>query len=104
MRVLVVPNLKEFEVVMGGDEGVGGEDEVRNKEREILLEALVDCVCLLEEERNGVSVATNGNGNANGNSGGEELATRLKDKIGDLVANKVLALGRPGLVKTVLEC
>ena len=94
--MLIVPNLKDFETVIRDESII--EDETRSKEKEILLDALVDAVCLLEEE----SVGVFQNGLANG--GGGESASKLREKVGDLVASKVLELGKPKLVKVILEC
>lgn len=74
------------------------DDEIRAKEKEIVLETLVDAVRLLEEDAVGVLT----NGLANG--GGENLGPRLRDKVGDLVAGKILELGKPALIKAALGC
>lgn len=94
--MLIVPNLKDFETVIRDESII--EDETKTKEKEILLDALVDAVCPLEEETVGVFQ----NGLANGS--GEELASKLREKVGDLVAGKILELGKPRLVKVILEC
>ena len=93
-RKLFVPNLKEY-----GDylrETLEGDDESKRKEAEMVLVALVDAVKPLEGDSIGM---------ANGLSVGdaEEVKEKLKDKIGSLVAERVLELGRPKLVKAILE-
>ena len=93
-RKLFVPNLKEY-----GDylrETLEGDDESKRKEAEMVLVALVDAVKPLEGDSIGM---------ANGLSAGdaEEVKEKLKDKIGSLVAERVLELGRPKLVKAILE-
>lgn len=74
------------------------DDEIRAKEKEIVLEALVDAVRLLEEDA--VGVLTNGLTNG----GAENFGPRLKDKVGDLVTDKILELGKPDLIKVALGC
>lgn len=96
VRVLIVPNLKDFEILLRDDTAI--EDEIRTKEKEIVLQTLINAISLLEDE----SVGSLQNGLANGD--GMDLATRLREKVGDLVADKLLELGRPRLVKAVLEC
>ena len=93
-RKLFVPNLREY-----GDylrEALDGDDEDKRKEAEMVLVALVDAVKPLEGDSIGM---------ANGLSAGhiEEAKEKLREKIGGLVAERVLELGRPKLVKAILE-
>ena len=95
VRALIVPNLKAFEVLIrdGGPE----EEPTKKAEKEEVLSALVAAVAVLEAETLGVE-----HGMLNGE--GEGLAGMLREKVGELVAERVLEMGRPRLVKAILEC
>lgn len=103
VRVLVVPNLKDFEMVLvsagaGAERGVD-DDPARKLENEKVISALVQGIETLEA--NSIAAV---NGFANGDNGLEFLAQKLREKIGSLLAERVLALGRRTLIKAVLEC
>lgn len=89
-----MPNLKEYEGLI---KDVISEGEGPKKvEAEMVLGALVKAVMKLE----GDSVGT-----VNGFGGGkeEEVLPRLREKVGGLVAARVFELGRPRLIKAILE-
>lgn len=98
VRVLVVPNLKDFEMVLGNERGVD-EDPARKLEKEKVISALVQGIEILEA--NSVAAV---NGLTNGENDDGFMAQRLREKIGPLLADRVLGLGRRTLVKAVLEC
>ena len=93
VRALILPNLKEYEVLIR--EPI--EDDLPNKaDAEMVVGALLGALRSLEEE--GVSLT---NGFVNGDS--EEIRARLSAKVGELIGSRILGLGRPQLVKTVLS-
>lgn len=94
IRAIVLPSLKEYEILIRDameDEGL------LRKEAEMVLGALVGALQLLEQDSVGLT-----NGFADGD-GEEGVRSRLKEKVGHLVAAKVLELGRPRLVKAILQ-
>ena len=95
MRALVVPNLKEYEEVVR--DATDSMDEGKKNEGEMVINALVEALVLLEED----SVGTI-NGFANGHDA--EMKEVLSKKIGELFAERVLELGKPRLVKAIMEC
>lgn len=72
------------------------EGESSRKEAEMVLGALVGALHTLEQDIVGFT-----NGYANGD--GEAMSAKLKEKVGPLVAERVLELGRPKLVRVILE-
>lgn len=98
VRVLVIPNLKDFEMVLGSERGAD-DDPVRKLEKEKVISALVQGIEILEA--NSIAAV---NGLTNGEIDDGFMAQKLKEKIGPLLADRVLALGRRKLVKAVLEC
>lgn len=98
VRVLVVPNLKDFEMVLGSERGVD-DDPVRKLEKEKVISALVQGIEILEA--NSIAAV---NGLTNGEIDDGFMVQKLREKIGPLLADRVLALGRRTLVKAVLEC
>ena len=93
MRVLIVPNLKVFESLVREEPG---EEETKKVEKGIVVAAIWDALMMLEGDSVGVA-----NGLVNGD--GDALAGKLREKIGDLIAAKVLELGKPNLVRAILE-
>ncbi len=98
VRVLVVPNLKDFEMVLGSERGAD-DDLARKLEKEKVISALLQGIEMLEADSiAAVNALTNGEDH-------EGFTTqKLREKIGPLLADRVLALGRRTLVKAVLEC
>lgn len=96
--MLVVPNLKDFEMVLGNERGAD-DDPSRKLEKEKVIFALVQGIEMIEA--NSIAAV---NGLTNGENSDEFMTQRLREKIGPLLADRVLALGRRTLVKAVLEC
>ena len=95
MRALIVPNLKEYEELV--KDAIDAMDESKKNEGEMVIKALLEALVLLEEESVGAV-----DGFVNGHAA--ELRKELGDKIGDLFAERVLELGKPRLVKAIMEC
>ena len=95
MRALIVPNLKEYEEVV--KDAIDSMDEGKKNEGEMVINALLEALVLLEEDSVGAV-----NGFANGHDA--ETKEALGKKIGDLFAERVLELGKPRLVKAIMEC
>ena len=93
VRVLIVPNLKEYEVLITD---AMEESETKRKEAEMVLGALVGSLQSLEQDSIGSS-----NGFANGNE--EVMKTKLREKVGPLVAGKVWEMESPKMIKAILE-
>ena len=94
-RALIVPNLREFEGLLR--DAVESNDESKRREAEMVVSAVLDALLSLEGEVIGTT-----NGLANGHA--TEMNTGLEDKIGPLFAEKVLVLGRPKVMKAIMEC
>ena len=93
VRALIVPNLKEYDSVLNEaleDQPKGGE---------MLVEALLDALISLEADA--IAAMTNGTTNE---VSSEETRRELSDKIGDLLASRIIDMGRPKLVKAIMEC
>ena len=100
VRVLVVPNLKDFEMILGNSGERGADDDpARKLEKEKVILGLVQGIEILEA--NSVAAV---NGLTNGDNDDGFMAQKLREKIGPLLAERVLALGKRTLVKAVLEC
>ena len=96
VRALIVPNLKEYEAhLLEAVEDTEGSSN--QKAGEMVLEALLEALMSLEAESLGTV-----NGMANGHA--EDIRKEIAEKIGDLLAGRVMELGRPRLVKAILEC
>ena len=95
VRALIVPNLKEYEVLVR--EATEAPEDSRRLEGGMVLEALLEALASLEKDTVG---AVNGSANCHAT----ETRKKVADKIGDLLAEKVIDLSRPILVKAVLEC
>lgn len=101
VRVLILPNLKEFVEGILGDALLLEDSEVRKREAELIVGALVKALIQLDEGGGRLSLSQSMNG-AN-RVGDEEVKDRLSEKIGGVMAERVLALGKPGLAGTILE-
>lgn len=95
VRALIVPNLKEYEELV--KDAIDAMDEGKRNDGEMVLRALLEALVSLEEDSVGAV-----NGFANGHA--SEMRKELGNKIGDLFAEKVLELGKPRLVKAIMEC
>ncbi|KAG8529745.1 uncharacterized protein KY384_005226 [Bacidia gigantensis] len=94
-RALIVPNLREYEGLLR--DAIEGNDDGKRKEAEMIVSALLDTLLSLEGEIVGTA-----NGMANGHA--MEMKVGLEDKIGPLFAEKVMTLGRPKVVKAIMQC
>lgn len=92
VRALIVPNLGEYDRLMLRE---AFEDDAKRREVEMVIGAVVEALGTLEDE--GPAMA---NGFANGDG---EMGDKLQAKIGELVGGRILDLGRPRLVKAILE-
>ena len=95
IRALVVPNLKEYESLLR--EATDSMDETKRKEGDMLIEALMETLLKLEGESTGAL-----NGFANGHA--IEMKAGLSEKIGPLLAERVLESARPRALKAIMEC
>lgn len=95
VRALIVPNLKDYEDLVR--EAIDAMDETKRNEGEMVIKALLAALLSLEDEIIGTV-----NGLVNGHAG--EMKKELGVKIGDLFAERVLDLGKPKLVKAIMEC
>lgn len=100
VRVLILPSLKEFVEGILGDALLLEDSEVRRREAELIVGALVKALIQLDEGAGRVNISQSMNG---GSRGEEEVKDRLSEKIGGVMAERVLALGKPGLVRAILE-
>ncbi|KAI4126112.1 MAG: hypothetical protein LQ338_003917 [Usnochroma carphineum] len=94
VRALILPNVKEYESLL--HEPLEDEGSPKQAEAEAVLTALVGALQTLEDDTLGGV-----NGFANGD--GEGQRQQLEEKVGPLVAGRVLAMGRPKFVKALLE-
>lgn len=101
VRVLILPSLKEFVEGILGDALLLEDSEVRRREAELIVGALVKALIQLDEGAGRVNISQSMNGGSRG--GEEEVKDRLSEKIGGVMAERVLALGKPGLVRAILE-
>ncbi len=96
MRALIIPNLKEYDGFLA-DVSMDAENEANKKGSEMVIEALVEAMMSLEAESVGAM-----NGLANGHA--VETRKQVAEKIGELLAGRVMELGKPKVVKALLEC
>ena len=94
VRALIVPNVSEYDRLILRDAMEG--DESKRKEVVMVTEALVAAMSTIEEQNFGQV-----NGYHSGNS--EEIKNKLRAKIGELASTRILELGRPKLVKAIME-
>ncbi|PNS16469.1 hypothetical protein CAC42_203 [Sphaceloma murrayae] len=90
VRMLLLPNLKAYDIVLKA----GLEDEGKKSQAEMVVMLLTRILGLLEKDAID---------SMNGHPDGEELKARLTDVIGEVMGNKVVELNRPALVSAVLE-
>lgn len=96
VRALIVPNLKEYDGFLT-DLIEDADNEPNKKGGEMVVEALVEAVISLEADTVGAT-----NGMVNGHA--TEIRKQVAEKIGDMLAGRVMELGRPRLVKAILDC
>ena len=94
VRVLILPNVKDYETLLR--EPLEDEGSSRQAEAEAVLTALVSALQTLEDDfigsRNNIPDGENVNHDQ-----------QLHDKVGPLVAGRVLQMGRPRFVDALLE-
>ena len=95
VRALIVPNLKDYEELVR--DAIDAMDEGKRNEGEMVIKVLLEALVSLEEESIGAV-----NGFTDGHAA--EMRKELSEKIGDLFAERVLELGKPRLVRAVMEC
>lgn len=93
IRASVVPNLKEYTSMLKDVL----DDETRNVEGDMVIEALMEALLSLAADTVGVV-----NGMANGHAA--EMKQAVVEKIGSLMAEKVMETGNSRLVKAIVEC
>ncbi|MCJ1238791.1 hypothetical protein MMC14_006782 [Varicellaria rhodocarpa] len=93
VRVLIVPNLKEYCKLL---QEAFEMDLPTKPDAEMVVVAIMRALESLEEE-GGMLV----NGYASGNL--DEYRGKVEEKVGEFIAGKVLGLGRPQLVQAILE-
>lgn len=93
IRASVVPNLKEYTTMMKDVL----DDETRTVEGDMVIEALMEALLSLAADTVGVV-----NGMANGHA--VEMKQAVVEKIGNLMAEKVIETGNSRLVKAIVEC
>jgi transcription initiation factor TFIID subunit 6 len=105
VRSLIVPNLKEFEVVLkeeirgeGSSNGSGIGTGVKKAEAEKVVQALLGVLVDGEERGKDVEMV-----NGHSEPAMEEMRGRLVDKAGELVGTRIADSGHVQLAKAVLE-
>ena len=93
IRASVVPNLKEYTSMLKDVL----DDETRNVEGDMVIEALMEALLSLAADTVGIV-----NGMANGHA--VEMKQAVVEKIGSLMAEKVMETGNSRLVKAIVEC
>ena len=93
IRASVVPNLKEYTSMLKDVL----DDETRNVEGDMVVEALMEALLSLAADTVGVV-----NGLADGHAA--EMKQGVGEKIGSLMAEKVMETGNSRLVKAIVEC
>ena len=93
IRASVVPNLKEYTSMLKDVL----DDETKNVEGDMVIEALMEALLSLAADTVGVV-----NGMANGHAA--EMKQAVVEKIGSLMAEKVMETGNSRLVKAIVEC
>ncbi|KAI4122717.1 MAG: hypothetical protein LQ347_006408 [Umbilicaria vellea] len=93
VRALILPNLKDYEGVVR--EEVEGEGP-KKAEAEMVVAAVVKALESLEED--GLRLT-----NGHSAEAGEMMKAKLVGKVGEVFGSRVADLGRPGLVRAILE-
>ena len=93
VRALILPNLRDYEGVVRDEiEGEGP----KKAEAEMVIGAILTALGTLEED--GVRLTNGQTAKA-----GEEMRAKIVEKIGELFGSRVADLGRPRLVRAILE-
>ena len=92
VRATILPTLKTYESLIR--EAIE-EDGANKFDAEMVAGALLGALCCLQED--GLMLT---NGFSSGD--GEQTRAQLSEKLGGLLASRVLELGRPQLVKAIL--
>lgn len=100
VRALVVPNLKVYteEVLKPGLEGSDG--EIKRVEAERVLIGILRALNTLVDDD---VPMMNGFANGHGGDGDDTRKAKLAEKVGGIVASKILETGRSELVRAVLD-
>jgi transcription initiation factor TFIID subunit 6 len=93
MKILVLPNLRIYDDVL--KEALG--DESKRAEAERVLAVILLSLDGLERSRGASATRVNGVGNLEG------LRERLVEKVGEVVAEKLIASGRSHVAQILLE-
>ncbi|KAF2090882.1 transcription initiation factor TFIID subunit 6 [Saccharata proteae CBS 121410] len=91
VRLLILPNLKLFDVIL--KERLADE----NAKAEAEMVVMVILKGLKSIEKRGATLMTNGT------AGGEETKSKVAEKVGEVIGEKVIQLGRPRLIEAVLD-
>ncbi|KAL8697263.1 MAG: hypothetical protein Q9201_007216 [Fulgogasparrea decipioides] len=94
VRALILPNLKEYESLLR--DPIEDESSPKHAEAEAVLTALVGALQTLEDDVLGFT-----NGSANGED--DERMRRLEERVGPLIAGRILLMARPRLVQAIIE-
>lgn len=94
MRVLIVPNLKEYESVIRDEMASNGP---RQAEAEKVVVAIFNVLGSLVED--GMPMM-----NGHTDADAAEMRRKLNEALGDLVGNKIADSGHTPLIKAVMEC
>ncbi|KAI4094527.1 MAG: hypothetical protein LQ339_007488 [Xanthoria mediterranea] len=94
VRVLILPNVKDYETLLR--EPLEDEGSSRQAEAEAVLTALVSALQTLEDDTFGLRNNVQNGETAN-------LEQQLQEKLGTLLAHRVLEMKRPRFVKALLE-
>lgn len=90
VRVLIIPNLHDYTKLLSD----GLEDPARRPAAERVLNALVAVLASLRSDQPSLT---------NGHTVTEDLRAKLVDKVGDIIAAKILEAGEVQLAHTILE-
>lgn len=94
VRVLIVPNLKEYESLIRDDMA---STATRQAEAEKVVAAILNTLGTLIED--GMPMM-----NGHTDDGAAEMRRKLTESVGDLVGNRIAETGHVQLEKAVLEC
>ncbi|KAF2721100.1 DUF1546-domain-containing protein [Polychaeton citri CBS 116435] len=92
IRSLILPNLKTYDLHLKP----AIEDESKREQAEFVARAIMRALEILEQDAVGAP-------QSNGHPEGDALQERLVEAVGEVIGNRVLQAGRPGLVNAVLE-
>jgi len=93
VRVLILPNLKEYESVIKDEIA---DDGPHKAEAERVLGAILKVLASMTEDQIPLM-------NGHSAEAGEEIKRKLVDMVGDLVASKIVESGQLQLAKAILE-